>query len=194
MLIRDIFFLAIPKCACISMKQFCRSNNIVVIWHTRFFRRGGKIITTTMPIRNKQVFCVIRDPVERVVSAYCFLRMGGFNERDGRDWQSFCSDYIDINSFVKNGGLIKASKEQMHFLPQTYWVRKAKNPIILRFEHIQEDVNQLTQKLGLEKIEIEHRNASKREDAELNEESIEIIKQIYQQDVQLYLSNIDSRR
>lgn len=66
-------------------------------------------------------FTVIRNPWSRTYSAYIYLSNGGNCNEDREDFEKYIKPYSDFEDFVLNG-LDKASKEQLHFIPQLYWI------------------------------------------------------------------------
>jgi len=183
---KDFMFFAIPKCASISSREFCDVNNIEYVVHNYDFT------FIKAKLKNKKSFCILRNPVERVVSAYCFLKNGGKNNlrSDIRDWRIFCEPFSDINDFVKNG-LERASKRQLHFLPQSFWVDMMKDPHFLYLETLQQGFDNLCGDYGLNKLTIPFSNVSDKSGVELTSESNQIINNVYKKDVKLYMPNIN---
>lgn len=181
-----IAFFAIPKCASVSLRDFCDKNKIEYIVHNYDFP------FIKAKLKSKPTFCILRNPVERVISTYYYLRTRGSRDygKDTQDWNKFCDPFLDINDFIKNG-LEQASQEQLHFLPQSFWVDMMQEPRFLYLNTLQQDVDNLCDNFDFVNSIIPHKNSSDKDDLELTQESINIINNIYQKDVELYMSNIN---
>ena len=139
-----IAFFAIPKCASVSARSFCDKNKIEYVVHNYDFP------FIKAKLKSKPTFCILRNPVERVISTYSYLRMRGSRDygKDTKDWNEFCDQFLDINDFVKNG-LEKASQEQLHFLPQSFWIDMMCEPRFLYLDTLQQDVDSLCEDFHL---------------------------------------------
>ncbi len=183
---KEIMFFAIPKCASSSIRNFCDQNKIEYITHHYNF------VFIKAKLKNKKAFCILRNPIERVISAYCYLQAKGEKDlgRDTKDWQKFCEPFLDINDFVQNG-LEEASRHQLHFLPQSFWTNMIREPYFLCIDTLQKDIDSLCNDFNFKKTIIPITNMSDRRGIELTQESLQIINSIYQKDAELYLSNLD---
>lgn len=180
-----IHFLAIPKTGGISIKEFCDYNKIPIVWHNR------NLDKTKSKIYNcDKLFCVLRNPIDRVMSAYSYLKNGGINDMDKQDWDTYCGRFTDINTFIENN-LIVAETEQIHFRSQYKWLLDMSGNIhinkieVLKFERLNEDLKNFQQRYNLKKFNLKHNNRSNRNGVILNDNSISIIKDIYQRDYDL---------
>lgn len=182
-----IAFFAIPKCASASMRGFCDQNKIEYVVHNYDFS------FIKAKLKSQKTFCILRNPVERVISAYCYLK--GNNKKKNRqdvcDWNKFCAPFSNINDFVING-LEQASKHQLHFLPQSFWVDMMHDPRFLFLDILEKDLENLCNEHNFKKVSLPFFNESDKSDVELTKESIQTINQIYKKDVELYLPNTNS--
>jgi hypothetical protein len=178
-------FLAIPKNGSISMIEFCKDNNIPIINHQR-----NQNIYTRNRSKIDNAFCIIRNPIDRVISAYAFLRQGGVNDNDKYDFEKYIAKYSDINHFIKHN-LKFCEKNLLHFKSQHTWVKNGKgfinfeNVRFLRFDHLEDDLAKFSIENDLDFFKISHKNSSNRSDIQLNDDSVEIIKNIYREDFEL---------
>lgn len=179
-----IQFLAIPKTAGVSCEKFCQANGIPVHWHHRDMKRW----INDYP-RLGLTVTVMRDPVDRVISAYQFLKGGGINDLDQRDWATYCAGYPDIDRFIQEGGLERAAREQIHFIPQHLWVcppmvaYPAGRVHIIDFDNLDAGLANLAEAYGLKYEKIPHLNASKRDGVKLEWRSVDMIRQRYMADI-----------
>lgn len=180
-----IQFLAIPKTGSISLKDFCVYNNIPIIWHRRDLNHTRERI-----YNHDLLFCVLRNPVDRVISAYYFLKNGGINQMDKDEWNKYAAKFENINDFIEEN-LELVVKEQMHFRPQYKWLENMEREILfdkiefLNFENLEQDLSDFQINHGLKPFKIEHKNKSRKDDVELTNESISKIEKIYYKDYEL---------
>lgn len=97
-------------------------------------------------------FAFVRNPWDRLVSAYTFLKKGGLNEQD-RKWADFeLSRFDDFESFVENWLTPENAKKWVHFLPQHYWVCNPHSQVMVdfvgRFENIDHDFQLVAARFG----------------------------------------------
>jgi hypothetical protein len=144
--------------------------------------------------RGKQkihAFCISRNPYDRLVSAYYYLKEKTSHKHDLLDREKFVSKYNDFDDFVRNG-LEKASKEQLHFLPQVFWVLNSGGTpeieTVLRMENLQKDFDEFCKMMNLRNYKLEVTNASKRRSWEeyYNEETKKIVQDIYHDDFDFF--------
>ncbi|MEM8942296.1 MAG: sulfotransferase family 2 domain-containing protein [Pseudomonadota bacterium] len=67
-------------------------------------------------------FTIVRNPWSRVVSAYNFLREGGFNAVDREFWEQELKQYQTFESFVKHWLTPVNVRRSVHFKPQCDFV------------------------------------------------------------------------
>lgn len=135
-------------------------------------------------------FCIMRDPVDRVLSAYHFLKGGGINGTDARDWRRFCGGFESFDDFVEFG-LEPASREQLHFLPQWFWIDTPGQDVdldrvrVLRFDRLSSEVKRFAEEFRLRLPGLPHKNKSARAGASVTPEQRERICEIYSRDMEL---------
>lgn len=181
----NIQFMAIPKNASLSVEGFCKHNNIPVIHHVRNFNHiKNKIYNHDL------LFCIIRNPVDRFISTYSFLKKGGVCNPDKKEWAEFCSPYENVDEFVEKG-LYVAEKKQIHFRSQYKWLENEKDEILydkinfLKFKNLRDELKIFSEKHNLKYFEISHGHKSDRNGLVLSERSVEIIKDVYKNDYNL---------
>ncbi len=191
---RRYIFVHVPKNAGNSIySTYC---DLTEIWDHNLRVESYKTYPnsdTFKQIRNKSLifgkkricsFAVIRNPWDRVYSAYNFLSKGGLKKEDKLDFKKYIEPYSDFNHFVLEG-LSTASKEQIHFLPQLHWIANSKGKIIvdeiLRFENLSEDLNNFWTRRGYppRSLSFNNKKNSKGYRNFYSAESIEIVKKIY---------------
>ena len=101
-------------------------------------------------------FTIVRNPWDRCLSAYEFLRLGGDNEKDRLFYEKNMSAFQTFEEFVKIGLSKKKIYNWVHFMPQSNFIfsknDKCMVDYILRFENISNDYDFIKNKLGGSKL------------------------------------------
>jgi len=132
---------------------------------------------------------VIRNPWDRVYSAYNYLSIstdweGDPSTVDALDYEKYIKPYGNFETFVKEG-LTIASQQQLHFLPQLFWITDEEGRIVvdyvIRYESIDEELKRVVVKLGLSPRELKVVNKKNFADYRqmYTEETKEIVRNIY---------------
>jgi hypothetical protein len=135
-------------------------------------------------------FAFTRNPWDRLVSAYMFMKGGGAHEKDRKWAEKNLVQYSEFETFVRDGLPRKKIQEWPHFKPQVLFLKgqngKIKLDFIGRFETIQDDFEQVRKHLGISR-ELQHINktTSKRDPyrSYYSEETREIAANVYREDI-----------
>jgi hypothetical protein len=109
-------------------------------------------------------FTFVRNPWDRVYSAYHFLMRGGLNEADRRWSARYLSPYRDFEDFVLRGLGRRRVHRHLHFKPQYKYLRglhgnRPAVDFIGLFENLQEDFALVQQRLfGAQRQALGHVN------------------------------------
>lgn len=110
-------------------------------------------------------FAFVRNPWDRLYSAYSYLKGGGWDDDDKKWADTYLSAFDSFESFVIGAFDKSWLSRHLHFKPQIEFIGdRANRPLIdhlMYFETIAADYNVLSQRLGLDS-RLEHRNPSKR--------------------------------
>ena len=112
-------------------------------------------------------FSVVRNPYDRLCSAYHYLKNGGdrLSEKDKIFRDSFLNDFSDINDFVLNGLSSNEIFSRPHFDPQyEYIFDDNEKTLLVDFVGQVEDLEQVSQQLSKElgeNIEVGHQNKTR---------------------------------
>ena len=144
-------------------------------------------------IRELTVFTVTRNPIQRFVSAFWFLKKGGMNNSDLAFSRQHLSTYETPEQLAKTLVDPKLQTDilaAMHFRPQIEFISTksgSEYPILLiPMEHLREGVERLSKQLG-SSIELPHLNKSEYpNEKSIDSEAMEILLQIYRQDRDLH--------
>ena len=150
---REAVFMHIPKTGGLSIRRMCKNNNIKVIRHDSRDPRNVSLAEYRRRNPNIFSFAVVRNPWDRLVSVYYFLRSGGIRPEDKQDADRFVNKYKNFNEFVLNAFQNDDILKQIHFRPQYLWISD-NNKLIVdelgRFESLQSSVSDILEKMRKE--------------------------------------------
>lgn len=132
-----IYFVHVPKTAGSAIKELLRRNDTRPqpshkpregwLLHTKtgmpvHIIARGHSEASSFPPRARNVFklATIREPVERFISAYNFVREGGKNHpnqgavQQARDWAPFLQKYKTIDAFLKDAPAVQTIMDTRH--------------------------------------------------------------------------------
>ncbi len=191
---KKAIFVHIPKCAGVSV---CRSlfGNLAGghttlslycnVFEPKKFLRYFK-------------FAFVRNPWDRLVSAYHFLRRGGFCDDDRQWFKRELSGYNDFDDFVRHWVTEENVLKYRHFWPQSHYLVDRNNPgvtvdYIGFFENIDDDFHHVARILGVE-AELPRSNESAHRDykAYYSAETRRIVKLVYDEDINRFGYDFDN--
>jgi chondroitin 4-sulfotransferase 11 len=184
-----LIFIHIPKNAGISIEEALFGKKI-----------GHKSILQFEAHNEKKYdeyfkFTVVRNPFDRLVSAFHFLKKGGINPVDKKWSDKNLMNIDDFESFVyklKDKKFAKKVLNQQHFRPQYKYLVTSKGTLnidlIMKFENLSSDFVKLTDMINMKDKTLEHKNKSDRNSWEeyYDENSKELIHKLYQKDFELF--------
>ena len=181
---KKCIFIHIPKTGGYSV---CKALNKPLEIGHRFLKDYPKEYT-----ENYFKFAFVRNPWDRFVSAYFYLKKGGRNL--GHDWhgQQIVNRFSDFRSFVANFQSVKNDFIVRHFHPQINWTHdkhgNMQMDFVGRYENFQEDFNQVCNALGIPSLIIPHWNVSTHKDYKqyYDKETERIIAEEYSQDIEWF--------
>ena len=176
-------FIHIPKSAGTSVAKSLfgelpyhyTATQLRVIFGTRTFKRYFK-------------FAFVRNPWDRLYSAYSYLKGGGWNDQDLSWYIENLADIPDFNSFVMDWLTSKRLQSHIHLKPQSDFICDRHGIALLDFlgyfESIREDFASITEQLGMEK-QLAHVNSSKRKNYRdvYSPDAIEKVRELYENDI-----------
>ena len=112
------------------------------------------------------VFTFVRNPYDRLVSAYTYLTGETCTQRDKEFNRRVLSQYGDFKDFVLNGLETPEAQKKWHLRPQHYYTVDFEGKNIVDFigkvEHIDTDFAEVAKRLDKD-IQLVHQNKSSRE-------------------------------
>lgn len=137
-------------------------------------------------------FTVVREPTERLASAFRFLKRGGINDLD----QAFAAEHLapfeTLEEFVTGWLTPESARSQVHFRPQHEFVcgssGRPEVDHILRHERLQDDYDALRPVFGGSPLPYLNATtgSSAREAAALSPRALRIVANVYSKDFVLF--------
>lgn len=143
-------------------------------------------------IREYYKFAFVRNPWDRLVSTYVFLKKGGMTDKDKAWADANLSEYDDFGTFVRKWINPENIYTYIHFIPQFEFVidKNGESGVdfVGRFENLNRDFETVAQQLGIES-ELKKVNSS-RKDSEYrsfyDDETREIVAKVYARDIEMF--------
>lgn len=189
-------FVHIPKAAgvsvCQSLYGCLAGGHATMAKYQQVFSRHE--------YNNYYKFTFVRNPWDRLFSAYSFLRKGGMNEVDKRWANQNLVSYLSFESFVMDWLNPKSVNSYIHFKPQKDFLVSFDGELRLdflgRFESINQDFALVAKYLGLH-TSLSHQNATGHSARYLDaytEDMIQKVADVYAQDIELLGYRFDGLR
>ena len=179
-------FVHIPKCAGNSMW----SRHYKLFRHE--LRKKNFKYFKDSPERNisRFSFSFVRNPWDRLISAYKYLANGGNNPRDLKDYESLFSRYKNFRNTILNWD--ESFFNQIHFKPQWEWICDDNKNIIVdyvgKFENLQKDYDTVCDKMSIPRTQLPHRNKTERKHYTeyYDDETRRIVAERYARDIEYF--------
>ena len=186
-------FVHVPKTAGVSIGKSLFGNlggNHMTIDHYQ-------LVFSRNEFKNYFKFAFVRNPWDRLVSAYHFMKAGGFGADDEKWVEDNLAEYQNFDGFVKgwlNRKNIQSPGSAIHFLPQFKFVCTKDNipmvDFIGYFENLEEDVAYIRDRIGIsgQALLFLNKTESRRQDyrSYYTEETKRIVEDVYREDVQIF--------
>lgn len=185
-------FIHIPKAGGISIIKSLygeEANGFGHPTYERFLRMYGK-----RRYESYFKFTFVRNPWDRLLSAYNFLKNGGMNHLDKQFSDDVLKNYDSFESFVMEGMNEANIETWTHFIPQYRYIYDAQMNLVVdyvgRFEHFEFDFEHIRSVLQ-QGSSLQHRNKtgeSKEENyrAAYTPEMIQKVAELYQNDIRMF--------
>lgn len=138
-------------------------------------------------------FAFVRNPWDRLYSAYRYLMAGGSHPGDAALAERYLSPYKDFEDFVLNGLHQPPTKRVLHMLPASHFmeIRPGLMPLnfIGYFEQLSQDMTRVADRLGVSLSMVSRENRSPGEESDYrNAYTAEMIRKVaafYERDIDL---------
>lgn len=181
----ECIFIHIPKTAGTSMAMVLFDKDSRHVRYTEYEKADWR------KFKRYFKFTFVRNPWDRLVSAYFFLKQGGLSEQD-REWaKDNLQDYPDFKGFVLDWINETNIWTSVHFLPQYHFVCDSADEVMMdfvgRFESIESDFLYVAKRLGCTRS-LSKTNAGSQQHYSnyYDEETQEIVRQAYARDIELF--------
>ena len=134
-------------------------------------------------------FAFVRNPWDRLLSAYSYLRAGGWNDQDRHWYKQNIGHLPDFNSFVLEWLDSNRLQSHLHLRPQCYFICDSRQRPLIDylgyFETLPEDFARIAKVLGID-ARLGHDNMSKRDDYRdiYSLEAIDKVYYLYRRDIE----------
>lgn len=191
-------FVHIPKTAGISVAQ-----SLFGFLPYHYTARDYRLIYGARTFRRYFKFAFVRNPWDRVFSAYRFLRRGGWNEADRAWMEEHISRFDTFTDFIEGWLTPENALTEIHFRPQGHFVCNRRQHLLLDYvgymETIEYDYKVISAYLNID-AELERRNDNPvRADYRdyYTDRTRAVVQHVYQHDIDLFgyhFEGIGSRR
>ena len=145
-------------------------------------------------------FTIVRNPWDRLVSAYLFLKAGGVNDSDRRWSEKHLSRFGDFEEFVLRWVTPANVGRSLHLRPQVEFLCRPARDVPLvdyvgYFENLQADFAAIVTKLGIEATLAKiNTTATRRDDyrSYYSGRTREIVQQVYRDDIAAFGYDFDN--
>ena len=186
-------FIHIPKCAGVAINKTLYGNlaggHITLNQYVNIFK--------PKELMDYFKFTIVRNPWDRIVSAYHFLEAGGFGPEDKQWFDKELRQFKDFNDFVLNWVNHENIQKWHHFRPQYHYMLEDNNKVELDFlgfvENIDNDFQYITQRLGVTSKITKSNNSKHKSYIEYyNNQTKDIIADIYEKDIDMLGYDFDN--
>ncbi len=181
-------FVHIPKCAGISIARSLFGNLGAGHVPLSLFQT----VYTREEFSSYLKFAFVRNPWDRVVSAFHFLKEGGLNAHDAKWAARHGLDAMSFEAFVTGHLARREILDFYHFHPQSLYICDAWGRLLVdrlaRFERIEEDFREICEQLGIQAT-LTHANRTVHRERDYRqhytESSRRIVADVYRRDLYL---------
>ena len=146
-------------------------------------------------------FTIVRNPWDRLFSAYHFLKQGGLHEMDQECAERHIELYQSFEAFVLDWVNIENVERVLHFVPQYRFLCKpgSKEPLVNfvgYYENLTEDFHYIAQHLGKNlSLREDNRTKGKKKSYKdaYTQEMIKIVEEVYLEDIQIFGYDFDNQ-
>lgn len=187
---KKAIFVHIPKCAGCSLWQALRDLNLKEI---EYFGHGEAKLEKPFPYddsyKNYFSFSFVRNPFDRLVSAFFFLKSGGHNHKNALQYDKYMRTPSEsFEDFVLHKLNDDAINSVQHLKPEHFWIYKNNQQVIDyvgKTELLQEDISKICSMLNIPNFNLPHENKSyhKHYSEYYNDETREIVAKKYSKDI-----------
>ncbi len=186
---RRAIFVHIPKCAGTAVCRTLFGQDKV----THRSVAKYQLIFSPEEFNSYFKFTVVRNPWDRLVSAYHFMKGGGGTSGDQKWAEKYLLPYANFDTFVTQALRLPEVQSRHYFRPQYSYIclPGSTQPLvdyIGRVENLQQALDHICSQLGMDQHQIQRVNTSQRGNYQeyFNSDTRDIASQVYAEDLQLF--------
>lgn len=152
-----------------------------------------QMIFDQFELKNLFKFTIVRNPWDRLFSAYSYLKDGGTTDHDKVWSHRNLSKFRDFEEFVLNWVNTKNVISWIHFVPQYRFImtpitHKFQVDFIGKFESLDDDFQTVCKQIGRSEIKLPHLNQSNTNDyrSQYNQKMRDVVAKVYIRDIQFF--------
>jgi len=186
-------FVHIPKCAGVSVSKTLFGG----LAGGHMTLDGYLNVFEPQCILNYFKFSIVRNPWDRLVSAYFFLKNGGFNDDDKQWFNMELGNLPSFESFVNNWLNRTNIWKCQHFQPQYHYMIEKREKVKLDFvgfmENIEGDFQYIADRIGV-KRNLANSNSGAHDSylGYYDETTRKIVADVYAEDIKMLGYNFDN--
>jgi len=181
---KKCIFVHIPKTAGISLCKGLFSVDAVGHMPMRYYQ----VALGREKYSSYFKFSIVRNPWDRVYSAYRYLLKGGLSVQDVA-WRDVLGKYSDFNDFIMKWLDEDNIRLSLHFMPQNHFIKNSQGLIDLdylgRFENLVQDFDVLRRRIGGSPLAQHNVSGTGSYLEAYSKKSVEIVAQVYRRDIDL---------
>ena len=181
-------FVHIPKAAGISVNKALFGN----YGGSHHQLKDYQLIFSKKEFYEYYKFTFVRNPWDRLVSTYFFLKNGGFHENDKNWFDENLSKYSNFEDFVLHWLTNENIYKWIHFIPQYEFITVNNKVLvndIYKLENINDSMNKISSKLN-KRIELKHENRNPNRNVKYRDyyspQTKAIVSSVYKKDIELF--------
>ncbi|EAK1250387.1 MULTISPECIES: sulfotransferase family 2 domain-containing protein [Campylobacter] len=192
-------FIHVPKVAGSSIERVIYQTDRWLVGHVK---ASDYVKFDKNKFESYFSFGFVRNPYDRMVSAYHYLRSGGGNKKDEKWAQDYLYKYKSFEDFIidlKNDSICNQILSQMHFIPQYKFLCDINKNILVtyigKFENLDIDFQEVLRLLK-RSCTLQHVNKSNRVDYKMyyNRITYDIVRNIFKDDFQIFDYDLEDRK
>ena len=179
-------FVHIPKCGGVSIY-----SDEFIYFHHNLRDKNFVYFKDSLERKGAEFsFAFVRNPWDRLVSAYEYLKNGGICPLDAEDYLNLFSKYENFKEMVLNWE--EVFFDQIHFKSQSDWICDNDGNIIVdfvgKFENLQQDFDIVCDRIQMPRKKLPHVNKTNRKHyTEYYDDEIrEIVAKKYARDIEYF--------
>jgi len=136
-------------------------------------------------------FTIVRNPYDRLVSSFHFLKQGGLHQWDRRWAEENLTEYPDFRTFVREWLTVENAASWAHFVPQYQFVTDSRGTVCMdfigRYESLAADFAQVAARLGKD-VSLPWENQGRHEHyaTYYDDETRRLVASVYAKDLELF--------